>query len=226
MLQFKSKGGIECVDFIKFAVSQMNNSLCSEAEKKTRAQSENPLWHELRFGRITASKIFEVAHCKTPEGTLVESIIGSYKVRDNKFMKRGRLLEKKVLKCAEQKVKCKFQECGFFTMPLLPVLGASPDGISKDYVVEIKCPSSVKNKNTYIKDNNITAKFKGQLHLQMLCANKKKGLFCVASPDFEESNNVEILEIDFDEQFANELTAAAIENWKKFVFPKVFVSCQ
>ncbi|XP_030762458.1 uncharacterized protein LOC115887233 [Sitophilus oryzae] len=177
MLQFRSKGGIECDDFIKFAVSQMSNSLCSEAEKKTRAQSENPLWHELRFGRITASKIFEVAHCKTPEGTLVESIIGSYKVRDNKFMKRGRLLEKKVLKCAEQKVKCKFQECGFFTMPLLPVLGASPDGISKDYVVEIKCPSSVKNKNTYIKDNNITAKFKGQLHLQMLCANKKKGCF-------------------------------------------------
>ncbi|XP_030746033.1 uncharacterized protein LOC115874875 [Sitophilus oryzae] len=217
MLQFKSKDGIECDDFIKFAVSQMNNSLCSEAEKKTRAESENPLWHELRFERITASKIFEFTHCKTPEGTFVESIIGAYKVRDNKFMKRGRLLEKKVLKCAEQKVKCKFQECGFFTMPLLPVLGASPDGISKDYVVEIKCPSSVKNKNTYIKDNNITAKFKGQLHLQMLCD---------ASPDFEESNNVEILEIDFDEQFANELTAAAIENWENFVFPKLFVSCQ
>lgn len=226
MLEFRSTGGIECEDFIKYAATQMSESICMEAEKRTTAQSTTPLWHELRFGRITASKIFEVAHCKTPEGTLVESIIGAYKVKDTKFMKRGRLLEKKVLGCVEKQLKCKFHECGFFTMPLFPVLGASPDGISKDYVIEIKCPSSLKNINSYIKDNNITAKFKGQLHLQMLCAKKKKGLFCVASPDFEESNNVQILEIDYDEHFANELTAAAIENWKNFVFPKLFDSCQ
>ena len=51
-----------------------------------------------------------------------------------------------------------------------------------------------------------------------MCANKKKSLFCVASPDFEESNNIQILEIDFDKQFANELTVAAIKIWKIFVF--------
>ncbi|KAI4455519.1 hypothetical protein MML48_9g00004451 [Holotrichia oblita] len=159
----------------------MNNSLCTEAEKRTRAQSIAPLWHELRYGRITASKLFEIAHCKTPEGTLVESIIGAYKVRDTKFMKRGRLLEKKVLRCVEQQLQCKFNECGFFTMPLFPVLGASPNGISKDHIIEIKCPSSVKNINSYIKDNNITAKFKGQLHLQMICANKKRFILCCIS---------------------------------------------
>ncbi|KAI4468013.1 hypothetical protein MML48_2g00001847 [Holotrichia oblita] len=177
MLRFRNIGGIECGEFIKFAATQMNNSLCTEAEKRTRAQSIAPLWHELRYGRITASKLFEIAHCKTPEGTLVESIIGAYKVRDTKFMKRGRLLEKKVLRCVEQQLQCKVNECGFFTMPLFPVLGASPDGISKDHVIEIKCPSSVKNINSYIKDNNITAKFKGQLHLQMICAHKKKVYF-------------------------------------------------
>ncbi|KAK9717164.1 Viral alkaline exonuclease [Popillia japonica] len=68
MLRFRNIGGIECDEFIKFAATQMNNSLCTEAEKRTRAQSIAPLWHELRYGRITASKLFEIAHCKTPEG--------------------------------------------------------------------------------------------------------------------------------------------------------------
>lgn len=98
----------------------MTQPLCSEAEKMTREQSASPLCHELRFGRIKASKWFEVARCKTAERTLVlESIIGAYKVTDTKFMKRGRSLEKEVLKCVEEQVKCKCTPCGFY-IALLP----------------------------------------------------------------------------------------------------------
>lgn len=52
-------------EFIEFASSQMSYELCQEAEIKTRDQSNNVLWYELRYGRITTSKIYEAAHCKT-----------------------------------------------------------------------------------------------------------------------------------------------------------------
>lgn len=222
MLRFTEEGGVQYDDFIKFAITNMTESLCTEAEKKTRAQVGSPSWHELRFGRVSASKLFDFAHCKTADGTLVESIIGAYKIKDTKFMKRGRLLEKEVLGCVTEKLRTKFTSCGFFTLPMHPIFGASPDAISTEYVVEIKCPSSNKTMLNYIRDNNICDKFKAQINLQMLCARKKKGLFCVASPDFEDTKNVTIIPVQYDEEFLNGLIAPAHENWKQFVFPKLY----
>ncbi|KAL4704353.1 hypothetical protein ACJJTC_010738 [Scirpophaga incertulas] len=68
-----------------------------EVEEKTRDQSENTLWHELRFARVTASKAYEISRCKTGDGALVSMILGS-KVPETPAMKRGRVLEQKVLR--------------------------------------------------------------------------------------------------------------------------------
>lgn len=89
VLQFKCKGGKECADFIDFVSGKMGYALCSE--EQTRCQSQCPLWHELRYGRITASKFHEVAHCRTSDGALVEG------VHVTSAMKQGRVLERRVL---------------------------------------------------------------------------------------------------------------------------------
>ncbi|XP_018395225.1 PREDICTED: uncharacterized protein LOC108773788 [Cyphomyrmex costatus] len=53
------------------AKTEMPIEYCCEVEKATRDQSNCSLWYELRYGRITASKIYEAAHCQTSNGSYV-----------------------------------------------------------------------------------------------------------------------------------------------------------
>lgn len=213
-------------DFLFLVSASMDNLLCNRVEKMTKEQSHMPLWFEMRYGRITASKLHEFANCHTSDGTLVEGIIGAYKIKDNKHMQRGRMLEADVIKCLEKERNCVVNKCGFFIYRKCPIFGASPDGLSGDYVVEVKCPSKQRNLRNYIFDNEVTPKFKAQVHLQMLCAGKKKGLFCVASEDFERTKNVQILEVEYDENFIKNLIDKAKVNYKNFVYPKLLQAVQ
>lgn len=225
LFQFHAQGGVKFEDFLSFmSMGQISVQLCKEAEYKTKGQSVSPLWHELRFGRVTASKLFEFAHCTVAEGTLVETIIGAYKLKDTKYMKRGRLLEKDVLKTVEKQLKIKFKNCGLFILPSHPLFAASPDAISSEFIVEVKCPASEKSVTNYVKNGQITGKFKAQMQLQMLCAQKKRGIFCVASPEYEQTKNVQIFYENFDETFSRILTEKASTNWEKYVFPKLYKS--
>lgn len=80
-------------NFLKYAAENMSQDSCTEAEAKTRNQRNDILWHEFRFGRITASNLYETSRCQTPEGCLVNRIIGAAKLYDTIYMKRGRILE-------------------------------------------------------------------------------------------------------------------------------------
>ncbi|KAJ8982173.1 hypothetical protein NQ317_013958 [Molorchus minor] len=73
-------------------------------EEETREQSYSSLWFELRYGRITASRAFEVSRCKTNDGTLISLILGG-KIPDTPSMKRGRVLEDEVRKTVERKIE-------------------------------------------------------------------------------------------------------------------------
>lgn len=92
--------------FLNHIKSVLNDdpTLIKIAEEKTRQQSNDLLWFDLRYGRITASKLYEVARCKT-DGSLVNQILGISKKYDNIFMKRGRALEDDVLKSVSKKLK-------------------------------------------------------------------------------------------------------------------------
>jgi len=77
------KDSLTVDNFIMFAKEKMSENLCKEAEERTKDQKDDALWHELRFGRITASNIYEASRCHTAEGNLVHRIIGATKVYDN-----------------------------------------------------------------------------------------------------------------------------------------------
>ncbi|KAI8432624.1 hypothetical protein MSG28_013610 [Choristoneura fumiferana] len=55
-----------------------------------KANTKSQLTRVTRQGRVTASKVYEVGHCSTPDGSLVEQILGGYKMYDTKAMKRGK----------------------------------------------------------------------------------------------------------------------------------------
>ncbi|XP_046971061.1 uncharacterized protein LOC124538103 [Vanessa cardui] len=81
---------VEAISMHKFAYShkekdvedflgkiQIAESVIQKIEELTREQSKSALWFELRYGRITASKAFEVSRCKTssPDGIFEDGII-------------------------------------------------------------------------------------------------------------------------------------------------------
>ncbi|KOB25331.1 Alkaline nuclease, partial [Operophtera brumata] len=116
----------------------------------------------MRYGRIKASKAHKVSVCHTPDGSLVATIIGA-KIPDTTAMKRGRKYV-----CQEN-----------------PMIAALPDGLMKDAVIEIKCPTKAKTKDSYLKNcRNVR---------HMYATGVKKCYFCVADSNFEETKNVDII---------------------------------
>nr|CAH7737632.1 unnamed protein product [Callosobruchus chinensis] len=71
MLTFSSTGQSSYDDFIEFCSSVMTEQKCSAAATETASQSDSSLWFDLRYGRMTASKLYDVAHCKKNDGVLV-----------------------------------------------------------------------------------------------------------------------------------------------------------
>lgn len=57
MLKFVSLKQQNCADFLQFCSKGMKDKLCFEAALLTKEQAKCALWYELRYGRITASKI-------------------------------------------------------------------------------------------------------------------------------------------------------------------------
>ncbi|XP_063384862.1 uncharacterized protein LOC134670968 [Cydia fagiglandana] len=125
----------------------------NKIKKETEGQVHSKQWHSIRQGRITGSKIYEIAQCQTPNGCLVEQLLGGCKAPETKAIKRGKNLEKSVLNQLQQEINKDINETGFIIVD--GIFGASPDGIGDDFVVEIKCPISDKTKKTYIKDGQI-----------------------------------------------------------------------
>lgn len=117
LIQFAETQGTSADDFLAFSKQTMSIEECTKVAQETKLQSESKLWMEMRYGRITASKIYEVAHCKTERGTLVEQIIGAAKIIETEAMQRGKELEKKVLNRLQQKLQVKLKESGLLLNP-------------------------------------------------------------------------------------------------------------
>lgn len=58
--------------FISFCRDNMNDSLVKSVSIETKEQYKSPLWRELRYGRITGSLAYEVAHCHTKGGSTID----------------------------------------------------------------------------------------------------------------------------------------------------------
>lgn len=76
-------------DFIKFCKHNITEKQCILIEKATKNQTATPLWFELRYGRITASIAHEASKCKTPDGVLIEKILGAYQFKEPIAIQRG-----------------------------------------------------------------------------------------------------------------------------------------
>lgn len=211
------KGTVE--DFTAFAEKQMTEFLCTEAEKLTRIQGTD-LWMDLRYGRITASIINEAANCKTINGSLVNKILGKAGRYQSPAMKRGINLESKILYQVQLQENLTTSSAGLFLVPWCPIIGASPDAIGKDFIVEIKAPTNDSSFQTFLPSGNISKKCKSQMYMQMYCTGMKRGIFCVADPNFEINKKVTTVWLDYDDEF-NDILESAKLFWYTAIFPRL-----
>ncbi|XP_011884086.1 PREDICTED: uncharacterized protein LOC105571227 [Vollenhovia emeryi] len=225
IINFLETGKNGALDFFSFAKNCISEELCEQAEIMTRNQSNEHLWFELRYGRITASKIYEAARCKTSDGSLVNEIIGASKVFESKEMKRGKELERKILLQVQKILGLRYRTCGFYLIPGHPVIGGSPDAVGDDFTLEVKAPATLKGYNRFLPEGSISAKCKAQMYLQMYCTKKKKGLFCVADPEFEKNKKVTTIWLFYDENFTM-IIERAIQFWINNIFPRLLKSVQ
>lgn len=209
-------------NFLNYAQGNLHSDLLAEIEVATKDQSKSTYWYELRYGRVTASKIHEVCHCKTTDGSLVAAILGSSKFKGNWATRRGLTLEDKVISQLETETKQEFHKSGFLINGNYPFFGASPDAVSDTHVVEIKCPSKASTVSKYVsEDGSVNPKFYAQLQTQMFLTEKTKGFFCVADPGFESNSNINFYEFSLNKKFCTDAMKKAKAFWMKNVFPKL-----
>ena len=216
MQNFKGKTVEEFKDFCE---KEMLKENCNAAQIITVEQADTDIWHDLRIGRITASRLHEVSRCMSKTGSLVDKIMGK-RGGFSFAMQRGTILEDYVF-TELQKEYPNLKRCGLVLDPKYPFLGASPDGIADDFVLEIKCPA---NKNThadYIDVNKLSKKYFAQIQLQMLMTKKDKALLGVASIDFETTRNITQLWIPYDEEYVMDLIEASLEFYNEAIFPQI-----
>lgn len=207
-------------NFAKFIVEQMkaNPSAISDANELTVEQADTKIWHELRIGRITASRFHEATRCTMTKGSLTEKFMG--KSGGFSFaMMRGTVLEEFVFDEVKKEYPALQRSGLIINAEVNPFFAASPDGIHDDFVLEIKCPGTP---NTFVQYTNIdklSKKYFAQIQLQMHVTGKTKALLAVASLDFETTRNITKIWIPYDEIYVEEMKEQALEFYEKAIFP-------
>jgi len=116
-------------------------------------------------------------------------------------------------------MKVQFQNAGFLVSDEMPHFGVSLDGISDEYVLEIKCPAKERTKVNYIKKGRIVPKVWAQIQLSMLLFKKKKGVLPLADPGFTTNWKIGLFYDTFDDDFLREVCTKAEEYWYETIFP-------
>ncbi|XP_021701647.1 uncharacterized protein LOC110676787 [Aedes aegypti] len=226
MLEFKSQplSTNDSKAFISFCKCSISVQACTSIEVNTRGQNSS-LWHRLKFGRITASKLYELSRCLTPDGSLVNAVMG-YSSQTTEAMERGLRLENKVVDIISKHYK-NVRRCGLYLHPRYPAFGASPDAINENTVFEIKCPFKEENIKYYInKNGKLKDKVNCQIHLQMVMTQKENGVLVLVRPGFEKNRNpekfVEFHEVNFDKDFITKAMKSSYKFWCEHIFIKLY----
>ena len=140
---------VECCARMLLGELPLSSRQIHAVEFRTRGQSDNALWHEYRWGRLTASRFGPIVRRSSPAGRLVVSLLHESIPSGFPALKWGRDHEAAAREayCEAKKVNVALrglvmEERGF--------IGCSPDGIVYDVneqgqqLLEIKCPFSAR----------------------------------------------------------------------------------
>jgi len=124
-----------------------------QIEEITRGQSTNPLWHQYRSGRLTASNMGAVIKCmeshREPSQSLIKTLLGEYDATNARPVQWGQVHEQTAIAKYESVHGQKVIPSGLW-LHSSGLCGASPDGIVDDCkLVEVKCPYASRQGDLY-----------------------------------------------------------------------------
>ncbi len=212
-------------------------------EKATRGQQSNPIWHKMRHGLVTASKVKAIISSKNLENTACSILKVSSLNEDHlpPSIQFGRDNEKKAIDLFFRAHrfshrKCKFHQPGFFLSYKYPYLGASPDAIGNcpqcgRFIVEVKCLFSLRDhhpKTALLQQSfafkNDSGKFElkkshsyyMQIQTQMAVTGIRKAFLCIFT-----CKGIAEVECSFEEEFWKVSSRKLESFWINHLFPKL-----
>jgi putative phage-type endonuclease len=185
-------------------------------EDRVAVEQGTPEWHELRRGKVTASRVADIL-AKTKTGVsasranylmelAIQRVTGfieeSY---TNAAMQWGKDNEGTARALYEAKADVFVDQVPFIDHPTVEGFGCSPDGlVGTDGLVEIKCPNSTTHWE-YFKKNVPPQKYVIQMQAQMACTNTQWCDFVSYDPRMPERSQLLIVRVARDDSFINDV---------------------
>lgn len=170
-------------------------------------------WFAARLGKVTASRLSDVAMKKTTAGyqnykaqLIAERLTGtppeSY---SNAAMQWGTDQEPNARAAYSFLHSVDVEEVGFVVHPAIEWAGASPDGlIGNDGLVEIKCPNTATHIAT-LEGGNIPGKYMMQMQWQMACTDRNWCDFASFDPRLPVEMQLHVTRVERDSAMIAEL---------------------
>jgi putative phage-type endonuclease len=184
-------------------------------EDRIAVEQGTPEWHELRRGKVTASRVSDIL-AKTKTGAsasrqnyLIElalqrttkTIEPSY---TNAAMEWGTQTEPQARVAYEVNTHNFVDQVPFVNHPAIEGFGCSPDGIVGEGLIEIKCPNSATHWE-YFKAKEPPKKYFIQMQAQMACTGAKWCDFISFDPRMPERSQLLIVNVPRDDAFIAEM---------------------
>lgn len=150
----------------------------------TAAEQGSDAWHDLRCGRVTASRVADlVSRTKTGWGASRANYLGQLVVerltRTVESVPPSAAMAWGTQKEPEARAAYRFfhdevvTEVGFLLHPQIFMAGASPDGlVGDDGLIEIKCPNSTTHIE-FLRSRAIPPRYQLQMSWQMACTGRQ-----------------------------------------------------
>ena len=177
-----------------------------------------PEWHQLRLGKVTASRVADIlAKTKTgPSASRQNYLIELALQRttgiiqesySNSAMEWGTQTEPQARVAYEVRTNNFVDQVAFIEHPSIDWFGCSPDGLVSDRgLVEIKCPNSTTHWE-YFKYNRPPTKYVIQMQAQLAVTGRDWCDFVSFDPRMPERSQLLVVRVDRDNAFIEEMEA-------------------
>jgi putative phage-type endonuclease len=175
-------------------------------------------WFSARLGKATASKVADII-AKTKSGPsasranyraqlVAERLTGApAETFSNAAMQWGTDTEAEARDAYQVHALCSVIEVGFADHPVIPMSGASPDGlVGDDGLVEIKCPNTATHIDTLL-GKKVPAKYQAQIQWQLACTGRAWCDFVSYDPRLPETMRLFAQRVERDDAMIAELEA-------------------
>lgn len=158
----------------------------------------SPEWLEARRGKFTGSnahKLLSSFGAHEYAKAIEDSFTGNY------YTARGHILEDEAIELYETISGDTVSHCGFVTNSLYPDALYSPDGLSDDHLIEVKCFGARPHLAIY--NGDIPLKILAQIHFGMLITGKRAARLVIYNPELDDRMAFKIIDIAHNDNIAN-----------------------